>query len=70
MKHTAILRKLTAAVLSCALCCTGMTVPASSADEAEEFDAENGNGYFDDGPNPFPFNDSYTEDDYGDESYA
>ena len=41
-----------------------------SANEAEEFDVENGNGYFDNSPNPFPFNDSYTEDDYGDESYA
>ena len=41
-----------------------------STNEAEEFDVENGNGYFDNGPNPFPFNDSYTEDDYGDESYA
>ena len=36
MKHRSILRKLTAALLSCTLCCTGMTVPAFSADEANE----------------------------------
>ena len=39
MKHTSILRRLTAAVLSCALCCTGMTVPASAADDTEELPA-------------------------------
>ena len=36
MKHTSFLRKRTAAVLSCTLCCTSMTVPAFSADETEE----------------------------------
>lgn len=36
MKHISFLRRLTAAVLSCTLCCTGMTVPAFSADDAEE----------------------------------
>ena len=35
MKHTSFLRKLTAAVLSCTLCFTGLTVPASSAEETE-----------------------------------
>ena len=39
MKHTSFLRKLTAAVLSCTLCCTGMTVPAFSAEETEELPA-------------------------------
>ena len=37
MKHKSILHKLTAALLSCTLCCTGMTVPAFSAEETEEF---------------------------------
>ena len=36
MKHTSFLRKLSAAVLSCTLCCTGMTVPAFSADDADD----------------------------------
>ena len=36
MKHTSFLRKLTAAALCCMLCCPGMTVPAFSADDAEE----------------------------------
>ena len=36
MKTKSVLRKLTAAVLSCTLCCTGMTVPAFSAEETEE----------------------------------
>ena len=36
MKHTFFLRRLTAAALSCTLCCTGMTVPAFSADNVEE----------------------------------
>ena len=36
MKHTSFLLKLTATVLSCTLCCTGMTIPAVSADEADE----------------------------------
>lgn len=36
MKHNSILRKLTAALLSCTLCCTGMTVPVFSADETTE----------------------------------
>lgn len=35
MKHTSFLRKLTAAVLSCTLCFTGLTVSASSAEETE-----------------------------------
>ncbi|MBR3447926.1 MAG: hypothetical protein IKH27_08985 [Oscillospiraceae bacterium] len=35
MKHKSILRMLTACVLSCTLCCTGMTVPAVSAEETE-----------------------------------
>lgn len=39
MKHRFILRKLTAALLSCTLCCTGMTVPAFSAEETEELPA-------------------------------
>ena len=40
MKHKSILRKLTAALLSCTLCCTGMTVPAFSAEETEELPAK------------------------------
>ena len=40
MKHKSILHKLTAALLSCALCCTGMTVPAFSADETAELPAK------------------------------
>ena len=39
MKRKSILRKMTVAVLSCALCCTGMTVPAFSAEEADELPA-------------------------------
>ena len=39
MKRISILRRLTAAVLSCTLCCTGMTVPAFSADDADELPA-------------------------------
>ena len=39
MKHKSFLRRLTAAVLSCTLCCTGMTVPAFSADDADELPA-------------------------------
>ncbi|MCR5306599.1 MAG: hypothetical protein K6E36_08890 [Oscillospiraceae bacterium] len=39
MKHKSILHKLTAALLSCSLCCTGMTVPAFSAEEADELPA-------------------------------
>ena len=40
MKHKSILHKLPAALLSCTLCCTGMTVPAFSADESEELPAK------------------------------
>ncbi|MCQ2588485.1 MAG: hypothetical protein MJ174_10245 [Treponema sp.] len=36
----------------------------------EEVDREYGSGYFDPGPNPFPFNNSESEDDYGDDSWA
>ena len=36
MKHTSFLHKFTAAFLSCTLCSAGMTVPAFSAEEAEE----------------------------------
>ena len=36
MKNKNIPRKFTAAVLCCTLCCTGMTVPAISAEETEE----------------------------------
>ena len=39
MKHTSILRRLTAAVLSCTLCCTGMTVPAFSANDSDDLPA-------------------------------
>ncbi len=39
MKQVSFLRKLTAALLSCTLCCTGMTVPAFSADDADELPA-------------------------------
>ena len=39
MKHKSILRMLTACVLSCTLCCSGMTVPAFSVDETEELPA-------------------------------
>ena len=39
MNHKSILRKLTAALLSCTLCCTGMTVPAFAADDADELPA-------------------------------
>ena len=39
MKHRSFLCKLTAAALSCTLCCTGMTVPAASADDAAELPA-------------------------------
>ncbi len=40
MKHRSFLHKFTTAVLSCTLCCTGMTVPAFSADETEELPAK------------------------------
>ena len=40
MKHKSILHKLTAALLSCTLCCTGMTVQAFSADDAKELPAK------------------------------
>ena len=40
MKHKSILHKLIAALLSCTLCCTGMSVPAFSADESEELPAK------------------------------
>lgn len=36
----------------------------------EEVDREYGEGYYDAGPNPFPFNNSASEDDYGDDSWA
>ena len=36
----------------------------------EEVDREYGSGYYDAGPNPFPFNNSESEDDYGDDSWA
>ena len=36
MKHKSILRRLTAALLSCTLCCTCLTVPAFSVEESEE----------------------------------
>ena len=36
MKHKSILRRLTAALLFCTLCCTCLTVPAFSAEESEE----------------------------------
>ena len=39
MKHGYFLRKLTAALLSCTLCYTGMTVPAFSAEETAELPA-------------------------------
>ena len=39
MKQVSFLRKLTAAVLSCMLCCTGKTIPAFSADETAELPA-------------------------------
>ena len=39
MKHKSILRKFIAAVLSCTLCCTGMTVPVISADDTGELPA-------------------------------
>ena len=35
MKHKSILRKITATLLSCTLCCTGMTIPEFSADGTE-----------------------------------
>ena len=40
MKHTSFLCKLTAAALSCTLCCTGMAVPAFSADDTAELPAK------------------------------
>ena len=40
MKHKSILHKLTAALLFCTLCCTGMTVPAFSVEETEELPAK------------------------------
>ena len=36
----------------------------------EEVDREYGAGYYDAGSNPFPFNNSASEDDYGDDSWA
>ena len=39
MKTKSDLRRLTAALLSCILCCTGMAVPAFSVDETEELPA-------------------------------
>ena len=39
MKHKSTLRKLTAALLSCTLCSTGITVPTVSADEVLELPA-------------------------------
>ena len=36
----------------------------------EEVDREYGAGYFDNGPNPFPFDNSDSEDDYGADSWA
>ena len=39
MKHTSLLRKMTVAALNCVLCCTGMTIPAFSADETAELPA-------------------------------
>lgn len=36
----------------------------------EELDKEYGSGYYDNGPNPFPFNSGNPEDDYGDNSWA
>ncbi len=36
----------------------------------EEVDEKYGDGYFDNGPDPFPFDGSDTEDDYGDDSWA
>ena len=39
MKQVSFLRKLTAALLSCMLCCTGMKVPAFAADDADELPA-------------------------------
>ena len=39
MKHKSILRMLTAGMLSCTLCCSGMTVPAFSAEEPEKLPA-------------------------------
>ncbi len=39
MKHKSVLRKGFAAVLSCALCCSGLTVPAASADDEPELPA-------------------------------
>ena len=35
MKHKSFLRRMTSALLSCTLCCTGMTVPAISAEDTE-----------------------------------
>ena len=40
MKHTLFLQRLAAAVLSCTLCGTGMTVPAFSADDTGELPAK------------------------------
>ncbi|MBP0968449.1 MAG: hypothetical protein J5722_12500, partial [Oscillospiraceae bacterium] len=39
MKYRSFLCKLAAAVLSCTLCCTGMTIPAFSAEDTEELPA-------------------------------
>ena len=36
----------------------------------EEVDEKYGDGHFDNGPDPFPFDGSDTEDDYGDDSWA
>ena len=40
MKRNSFLRILTAALLACALCCTGMTFPVVSADDTEELPAK------------------------------
>ena len=39
MKHKTILRMLTADVLSCTLCCSGLTVPVITAEETGELSA-------------------------------
>lgn len=36
----------------------------------EEFDKQYGNGFYESGPDPFPFSDNNSEDDYGDDSWA
>ena len=39
MKQVSLIRKLTATVLTCTLCCTGMTVPDVLADDGSELPA-------------------------------